>query len=288
MMLGQRVLCPPIVVAPGIYDGLTAFLAEQSGAEAVYLSGAPIAYARFGRPDIGLVSMAEVADTISAIRDRVEIPMLVDADTGFGNALNVQRTVRTFERAGASALQIEDQTMPKRCGHLAGKAVIPTREMIGKIHAALDARRSTETMIVARTDAIAVEGFDRALARAFAYAEAGADMVFMDALQTEDQMRTATSSMVGLAPIMANMVEGGRSPIRTATELQSLGFSLAIFPGGIVRALAATARDYYSSLIEKGSTEPFADRMLTFDELNLLIGTPEMLALGKRYENSST
>lgn len=288
MMLGQRVLCPPIVVAPGIYDGLTAFLAEQSGAEAVYLSGASIAYARFGRPDIGLVSMAEVADTISAIRDRVELPMLVDADTGFGNALNVQRTVRTFERAGASALQIEDQTMPKRCGHLAGKAVIPTHEMVGKIHAALDARRSTETMIVARTDAIAVEGFDPALARAVAYAEAGADMVFMDALQTEDQMRTATSSMAGLAPVMANMVEGGQSPTRSSNELQLLGFSLAIFPGGIVRALAATARDYYSSLIENGSTEPFADRMLTFDELNLLIGTPEMLALGKRYENSST
>ncbi|MEM7746164.1 MAG: isocitrate lyase/phosphoenolpyruvate mutase family protein [Pseudomonadota bacterium] len=283
MSLRERIARKPIVLVPGIYDGLTATLAGQAGAEALYLSGAAIAYARFGRPDIGLISMAEVADTIGAVRDRTDLPLIVDSDTGFGNALNVQRTVRTFERMGATGLQIEDQTMPKRCGHLAGKNVISTSEMVGKLHAALDARTDADTLIIARTDAIAVEGFKPALARAQAYAEAGADMVFLDALQSEDQMRTATASFTE-TPVMANMVEGGKTPIRSAADLEALGFALAIFPGGIVRALARAAQDYYTSLMAHGSTRPFAERMFDFDGLNEVIGTPEMLALGQRYD----
>ena len=284
MSLRDRIARTPIVVAPGVYDGLTAALADQAGAEALYLSGAAIAYARFGRPDIGLVSMAEVADTIAVVRDRTALPLIADADTGFGNALNVQRTVRVFERMGANALQMEDQTSPKRCGHLAGKAVIPAPEMVGKVQAALDARASAETLIVARTDAVAVEGFDAALARAQRYAEAGADMVFIDALRSEDQMRRAAAAFAGKTPIMANMVEGGQTPVRTAADLEAMGFALAIFPGGIVRALAATAREYYASLLGHGSNRPFAERMLDFDGLNALLGTGETLALGKRYD----
>lgn len=275
---------PPIILAPGACDGLTASLAEAAGAEAVYLSGAAMAYSRFGRPDIGLVSMSEVAETLAIVRDRITAPIIVDADTGFGNALNVQRTVRAFERAGANAIQLEDQTMPKRCGHLDGKGVIPLGEAVGKIRAALDARTSDETLIVARTDALAVEGMGSALERAHAFAEAGADLIFLDALRTREQMSEALASLNGVAPLMANMVEGGKTPTQSAPELEAMGFALVIFPGGIVRALAAQARDYYAGLMAHGSNAAFADRMLDFDGLNEILGTADMLALGKRYD----
>src|SRR5512142_3495085 len=159
----------PILIAPGVYDPLTSLIAEQAGFEALYVSGAAIAYTRLGRPDIGLVSMSEVVDTVALIRDRVRAHLVVDADTGYGNALNVERTVRLLERAGANAIQLEDQDFPKRCGHLDGKALIPAQEMVGKIKAAVDARQSPEVLIIARTDAVAVEGFDRAVARAALY-----------------------------------------------------------------------------------------------------------------------
>jgi len=282
--LRARLARPPIVIAPGVCDGLTATLAEQAGAEALYLSGAAIAYSRFGRPDIGLVSMSEVADTVAIVRDRVALPVIVDADTGFGNAINMRRTVRVFERMGANALQIEDQTSPKRCGHLDGKAVIGTAEMTGKLKAALDARESEQTLIIARTDALAVEGLEPALDRAAAYAEAGADMLFIDALRSDADMRAAIDRLSGLAPVMANMVEGGKTPLRNAAELDAMGFALVIFPGGVVRAQAATAQAYYASLLASGSNAAFADRMLDFDGLNRVIGTAEMLALGCEYD----
>ncbi|MBM3609803.1 MAG: isocitrate lyase/PEP mutase family protein, partial [Alphaproteobacteria bacterium] len=179
--LRERLRGPRALVAPGVYDALTASLAQNAGFEALYLSGAAIAYTRLGRPDIGLVSVAEVADTLRLVCDRVSIPVIVDADTGFGNALNVERTVRTFEQAGASVIQLEDQTFPKRCGHLTGKSLVSSREMTGKIRAACDIRRSTHTLIMARTDAIAVEGFDAAMERAERYLEAGADILFIEA-----------------------------------------------------------------------------------------------------------
>lgn len=272
------------LLAPGIYDPLTAALAEQAGFEAAYLSGAAIAYTRLGRPDIGLVSMSEVADTLALIRDRTALPLIVDADTGWGNALNVQRTVRTFERAGASAIQLEDQSLPKRCGHLADKRLIPTAEMAGKIRAALDARASAETLIIARTDAVAVEGFAPALDRARAYAEAGADVLFVEAPRTRDELAALGPALGGLAPLMANMVEGGRTPVDTAAALGALGFALVIFPGGAVRAAAHALQAYYASLHAHGATTPFRDRMFDFDALNALIGTPETLAAGRRYD----
>jgi 2-methylisocitrate lyase-like PEP mutase family enzyme len=282
--LKARFAKPEIVLAPGVYDALTASLAEGAGFEAAYISGASIAYTRLGRPDIGLVSMAEVADTITMIRDRVAIPLIVDADTGYGNALNMQRTMRLFERAGANALQIEDQSFPKRCGHLADKGLISTAEMVGKIRAASDARASDETLVIARTDAIAVEGFERALERAHAYAQAGADLLFVEAPGSADELSRVVAELKGTLPLMANMVEGGRTPIKSAKELEALGFSLVIFPGGIVRALARAAQDFYTSLRANGTTDPFRNQMFDFDQLNAVIGTPEMIAAGKAYE----
>jgi 2-methylisocitrate lyase-like PEP mutase family enzyme len=273
-----------ILIAPGIYDGLSALLAERAGAEAVYLSGASIAYTRFGRPDIGLVDMTEVAQTLAAIRERCALPIVADADTGFGNALNVRRTVRAFERAGADAIQLEDQTLPKRCGHLAGKSLVSAEEMVGKIKAAQDARRSEETLIIARSDAIAVEGLETALVRAAAYAEAGADLLFVEAPQSREDMERIVAELGGRAPLLANMVEGGKTPPLTAAELEDLGFDLVIFPGGLVRAFVAMAQDYFAALLANGSNRPFGDRMVDLSELNVVIGTPEMLELGQDYD----
>ena len=271
------------VIAPGVYDALTASLATAAGFSALYVSGAAIAYTRLGRPDIGLVSMSEVAETVALIRDRVATPLIVDADTGYGNALNVQRTVRVFERAGASAIQLEDQTSPKRCGHLRDKTLVPPSEMVGKIHAALDSRTSPDTLIIARTDAVATEGLQPAINRARLYAEAGADVLFVEAPQSRDDLVTIASALHGLCPLMANMVDGGDTPPLPASDLATLGYSLVIFPGGIVRALARTAQAYYTSLAAHGSNGPFAGQMFDFTALNALIGTPEMLALGRHY-----
>lgn len=284
MTLKQRLASSEPVVAPGVYDALTASLAASAGFEALYLSGAAIAYTRLGRPDIGLVSMSEVADVIALVRDRVPTPMIVDADNGYGNALNMQRTVRVFERAGTSAIQIEDQTMPKRCGHLQDKSIISAQEMAGKIKAAVDARASEETLIVARTDAVAVEGFDRAIDRARLYAEAGADVLFVEAPRSREQLAAITAALGGTRPLLANMVEGGDTPLASAAELGKVGFRIVIFPGGIVRAIAHTAQDYYRSLHANGTNEPFRRRMFDFTALNALIGTPQMLATGRAYE----
>ena len=284
MNLRQRLSEPRLLLAPGVYDALTALIAEQSGFEAVYLSGASIAYTRLGRSDIGLTTFSEVCDTVAAIAERISIPVIVDADTGFGNALNTQRTVRGFERAGARMVQLEDQTFPKRCGHLAGKGVVPVGEMTGKLKAALDARASADTLIIARTDAVAVEGFEPALERAEAYLEAGADVLFVEAVRSEEQMRTVNARFAGRVPLLANMVEGGQTPVRSAADLEALGYRIAIFPGGTARAVAHTLQGYYTSLKAHGTTAPWRERMLDFDGLNAVIGTPELLAQGKRYD----
>jgi 2-methylisocitrate lyase-like PEP mutase family enzyme len=285
--LRSRLTRKPIVVAPGVYDAFTALVGARAGFTTLYVSGAAIAYTRFGRPDIGLVSMSEVADTLALIRDRVDTHLIVDADTGYGNALNVMRTVRRFEQAGANAIQLEDQDFPKRCGHLDDKALIPADEMCGKIRAALDARHSREMLVVARTDAVAVEGFERAIERAALYREAGADMLFVEAPKTRDDLARIVAALGVRLPLMANMVEGGKTPSLSAAELEALGFALVIFPGGIVRALGRLASDYYASLAAHGTTEPYRSRMLDFDELNNLVGTPEMIALGKWYGTSA-
>ena len=284
MTLRARLTEDKILLTPGVHDALSAAIAEQAGFEALYLSGAAVAYTRLGRPDIGLTTMSEMADTLALIRDRVNLPIIIDADNGFGNALNAERTMRAYERAGASALQVEDQSYPKRCGHLADKSLIPASEMVGKIRAMAEARTNSDTLIIARTDAIAVEGIDAAIDRAELYVTAGADVLFIEAPRTSDELDRIAQTFKGRIPLLANMVEGGATPITSATALEDKGFSIVIFPGGIVRALAKTAQDYYRSLAEHGSNAPFADRMHDFNGLNDVIGTPAMLARGKAFD----
>jgi len=274
-----------LLLAPGIYDALSGLIATQSGAKAVYLSGASLAYTRFGTSDIGLVSVSEVNDTIAAITDRIPTPIIVDGDTGFGNALNVQRTVRSFERSGADAIQLEDQSFPKKCGHLAGKKLISTNEMVGKIYAALDARSNEETLIIARTDARAVEGFSEAIDRAGAYKDAGADVLFVEAPQSLGEMRKICAEFSDQIPLLANMVEGGKTPILCANDLAALGYKIAIFPGGAVRAISHHLEAYYISLLANGSNDSFSSKMHNFDDLNDLIGTKELIEHGAKYEN---
>lgn len=278
----ERLSDKHLLLAPGVYDAFTALIAEQAGFEALYLTGAGIAYTRLGRPDIGLVTASEVADTLANICARVRLPVIVDADTGFGNALNVARTVRAFERAGAAAIQLEDQVTPKRCGHLDGKALVSATEMAGKLRAALDARK--EALIVARSDAIAVEGLAPALERAERYLEAGADVLFVEAPRTLEEMQAVTQRFAGRAPLLANMVEGGKTPVLSVAELQGLGYAIAIFPGAIARALGFAAREFYAGLRQHGTTAAMRSRMLDFAGLNQLLGTPDMLQQGKKYD----
>jgi 2-methylisocitrate lyase-like PEP mutase family enzyme len=282
--LKQTLQAGQSVLAPGIYDALSALIAEQAGFQALYLSGASIAYTRLGRSDVGLTTYTEVEQTLARITERVSIPVIVDGDTGFGNALNVQRTVRGFERAGAAMIQLEDQGFPKRCGHLAGKSVVPAAEMCGKLRAALDARASSDTLILARTDALATEGLEAALDRADQYLACGVDAIFVEALRTDAHMDAACRRFAGRVPLLANMVEGGMTPVKSAGELAARGFSIVIFPGGTARAVSHMLQRYYGSLREHGTTAPWRDAMLDFDELNALIGTPELLALGRKYE----
>jgi 2-methylisocitrate lyase-like PEP mutase family enzyme len=274
----------PYILAPGVYDALSALIAKQAGFSALYLSGASIAYTRLGRSDVGLTTYPEVEQTLSRITDRVDLPVIVDGDTGFGNALNVVRTVRGFEKAGASMIQLEDQTFPKRCGHLKGKSVVPVGEMCGKIKAAVDARRSDATLILARTDAVAVEGLDAALDRADAYLDSGADVLFVEALRTSEDMKRACDRYRGKAPLLANMVEGGMTPVKSAEALSAMGFKIVIFPGAAARAVGHALRSLYGSLHQHGSTAATADAMLDFNQLNDLIETPALLELGARYE----
>jgi 2-methylisocitrate lyase-like PEP mutase family enzyme len=274
-----------VVIAPGCYDALTALLIEQAGFGCAYLGGASVAFSRLGRPDIGLTTMSEMADTVSNICERVAIPLIVDADNGFGNALNVRRTVRAYERAGAAAIQLEDQTLPKRCGHLPGKSLISRAEMLGKIRAAQDAREHDDTLIIARTDAISVIGLDEALQRGAAYLEAGADVLFVESPRDREELARIGAEFGAQIPLLANMVEGGKTPILPAPELRELGFRLVIFPGAMVRVLSRAAQEYLEVLRRDGSTLNFLDRMNDFAAINAVIGTDEMLDLGERYRD---
>lgn len=282
--LKQRLNRAPAVLAPGCYDALSALLIEQAGFEAAYLSGASVAYTQLGRPDIGLVGLDQAVDVASRILERITIPLIVDADTGFGNALNVGRTVRLFERAGAAAIQLEDQTFPKRCGHLRGKGVIPAREMAGKIRAAADARHSDNTLIIARTDAIAVEGFDGAMERAELFAAAGADVLFIEAPRDLAQMTAVADRFADRIPLLANMVEGGDTPLSSADSLTQMGFRLVIAPGAMVRAVIPAMEAFLGVLKRDGGTAAHRDRMTDLMGVNVRIGLEQMMAHGHRYE----
>ena len=272
-----------ILVVPGIYDAFGAIMAERAGFEALYLSGASIAYTKLGSPDIGLITLNELESVVGNVCERSALPIIVDADTGFGNALNVQRTIKLLERAGAAAIQIEDQSLPKRCGHLDGKTLVNAVEMNGKIKAALDARSNNDTVIIARTDAIGVEGYDLAMERAAGFIESGADILFIEAFQNVKQIAGAVERFGNQIPLLVNMVEGGKTPMLPAAELETMGFSVVIFPGGLVRAIAHTAEQYFASLNEMGSTRDYQNKMFNFEELNELLGTDRMLKAGKQY-----
>ena len=261
------------VVAPGVFNALFARMVEEAGFEALYVSGAGIANSLLGRPDVGLTTLTETAFVVERIAEVVSIPLVVDADTGYGGVGNVARTVRTLERAGAAAIQLEDQVNPKRCGHFAGKEVVEIAEMQERLAAALDARRDPATVVIARTDALEPHGMDEVLARGAAYREAGADVLFVDAPRSQEEFATIGRELAGV-PLMANMVEFARSPLVGATGLAQLGFSLVIFPGSITRLVTRAARALLGELAATGTTEGALDKMASFDEVNDLLGRP--------------
>lgn len=272
-----------LLQAPGVYDGLSALLVQQAGFDCAFLSGACLSFARFGRPDMGLVCASELVETVAVLRDRVTISLIVDMDTGFGNALNVQRTVRELERAGASALQMEDQLAPKRCGHMAGKAVIPVAEMVGKIRAALDARLDDDTLLIARTDALGVNGFEDALERAERYLEAGADALFIEAPQSVAQMQQIGRQFGPRTPLVHNLVEGGNSPLAGSAELQQLGYRLALYPAALLHHFVPAAQALLQVIAETGSTASLRSRMYGLGDMNRVLGAEHLLAAAGQY-----
>jgi 2-methylisocitrate lyase-like PEP mutase family enzyme len=272
-----------VIKAPGVYDGLSTLLVEKAGFPAAFLSGGSLSFSRFGRPDMGLVTASEVADTVAIIRERTNIPLIVDMDTGFGNALNVRRTVETFERAGASALQMEDQVAPKRCGHMAGKQVISINEMVGKIEAALDARRNEDTIIVARTDALGVNGFDDAIERGHKYVEAGCDVLFIEAPKSVEQMKIIGNTFADKIPLMHNLVEGGGSPIAGAREMADLRYKLALYPVALLHLFVKQAPALLQHILDEGSTTAWQQEMIDLKDMNILLGSGDLLNTDKKY-----
>ncbi|MDT7895931.1 MAG: oxaloacetate decarboxylase [Desulfurococcales archaeon] len=274
---------PGILVVPGVYDALSAKIAEILGFEAVFHTGYGTAASLLALPDVGLVSFSEMRDRVASIAKAIRIPLVADGDTGYGNAVNVYRTVKEYIWAGASGILIEDQVWPKRCGHMLGKEVIPDEEMIGKIGAAIEARNEEDPdfIIVARTDAIAVEGIDRAIERARAYEAAGADVVFIEGFESIEQMRKAVREIK--APMILNIVEGGRTPFLSAEEAEKIGFKIVLFP---VTALYAAAKAIYDSLAilrSTGSSRDYLDRMFSFKEFSKIVGVERIEALESRY-----
>jgi 2,3-dimethylmalate lyase len=271
-----------MVLAPGCYDALGARLVEEAGFPAVYMTGFGSAASRLGRPDVGLMTMPEMVDNARRIVQAVQIPVIADADTGYGNPINVIRSVQEFERAGVAAIHIEDQLMPKKCGHMEGKQLIPAGEMVAKVAAAVAARRSPEFTIVARTDARAVEGLDRALERARRYREAGADMLFVEAPQSTGEIEAIAGALAGV-PLLFNYAEGGKTPPVSHQFLRDLGFSVVIFPISTLLAATAAIRSVLSEIKAKGSPIDVLPSMLGFEEFLEFIGISEIRELEQRF-----
>jgi len=273
---------PEILVAPGAYDPFVARCIEAAGFEAVYMTGAGVSHVRLGQPDLGLLSFSEMVDQAGRIADAVSLPVFADADTGYGNALNVIRTVRAYERSGVAGLHIEDQEAPKRCGHFDSKRVIGLGEMLGKLKAALDARVDPDFIVIARTDARTALGLPQAMERAHAFAETGADVIFVESPLSEDELAQVGASVA--RPVLANMVESGKTPILPAERLQALGFSVVIHPGAVGRFMSHQLRGFLERFRAEGSTLSQLDRMSDFQTQNAIVGLPEMLALAERYK----
>ena len=279
--LRDRLANGPIVMAPGAYDSITARLVQKAGFPAVYMTGSGVSMSLLGIPDLGIVSYAEVLDRVEQISGSIELPLIVDGDTGYGGVLSVIRTVKGFESRGASAIQIEDQQDPKRCGHEFGRRLIPVQTMTDKIKAALDARSDSNFVIIARTDARTVEGIDRAIDRALHYQEAGADVVFVESPESIEELKRVATSFS--APAMANMVEGGRTPFVPSHELQQLGFRLAIYPNSLTRLFCHFGAEMLKRLRETGSTASFKDKMLTHKQLWDLFDVKSWERLEKKF-----
>lgn len=270
--LRKLVEAEEILILPGAYDALSAKLVQAAGFQAVYLTGYGQSASKLGEPDVGLMCMSEMAERTRDIAMAVDIPVACDADTGFGGPVNVIRTVREYERAGAAAIQLEDQTMPKKCGHMLGRQVVPAEEMAGKIRAAAAARGDPDFLIIARTDARTEHGIDEAIRRGRLYEGAGADIIFIESLETVDEMKRVNREI--RKPTIANMVEGGRTPFLPARELQEIGYSAVIFPITTLYAAAKAVYDVLADLRENGTSAGSSDRMLCFREFNELIGLP--------------
>ena len=269
------------VTAPGAYDALSARLVEEAGFDVVYMTGFGSTASLIGRPDVGLLGVSEMADNARRIVSAVSVPVIADADTGYGNAINVVRTVQLYEQAGIAGLQLEDQVMPKKCGHMSGKALIGAGEMAGKIRAAVDARRDPDLVIIARTDAVAVEGLAAAIDRAKAFAAAGADLLFVEAPASEEDIATLAAELRGVAPLVFNWAEGGRTPPLPAERIAELGFSLVLYPIGTLLAATAGIRALLASLRRDGV--PDLAGLPAFGEFTDFIGLPEVQALEQRY-----
>lgn len=276
---------PGAIVLPGAYDALTAILAERAGFEAIAHTGYGVSASLLGQPDVGLVCFKEMCDRVQSIARAVSIPLLADADTGYGNAINVYRTVKEYIRAGAAGLFIEDQVWPKRCGHMMGKQVISAEEMVSKIRAAIDARNEEDPDFVvgARCDAIATHGFDEALRRAKLYSEAGADFIFIEAYENVEQMKKAVKEID--KPLIVNLIEGGKTPILTVQQAEEIGFKLIAFPLTTLWATTKAVSEALRVLREEGSTEALMDKFVTWGEFNEIIGLPKIREMERKYRS---
>lgn len=282
MRLKQLLSDKQLLVAPGAYDVLSARIIEMAGFQAVYMTGYGTSASTLGQPDVGLVTMSEMAERARNIANAVNVPVIADGDTGFGNPLNVARTVQVYEQAGAAAIQLEDQVFPKRCGHMLGRRVIPKVEMIQKIKAATDARQDQDFVIIARTDARTSFGLEEALERGKAYEEAGADVLFIESPESVDELRRINETFPN-TPTLANMIEGGRTPFLPTSELEALGFAIALYPTGPLYAAAKAVKGYMDELKTNGTTAGKVQDMITFEEFNTLIGLPQYNRLEERY-----
>ena len=281
----QLVESDDILLLPGVHDALSARIAEQAGFQAITAGGYAASATLLGRPDTSQLSQTEMADFYWRLCDAVDIPVVGDGDTGFGNITNAARTVRLYERAGLTGFFIEDQVYPKRCGHMAGKAVVPVEEMLGKLKAALDARVDSDLVIMARTDALAVNGIDDALERMALYREAGADLLFVEAPRSVEDMHRICRELDG--PCLANMIEGGLTPCLPLAELASIGFAVATYPVGATYAVANTMRAYMHHLFDTGATVGFKGGMMNFDDFNDAIGLGAQRANEASYQEAA-
>ena len=280
-LLRKYILEGSILVMPGAHDALTARIVEQTGFKAVTIGGYSASASLLGQPDLSFLTLTEMVDCIHRIVGAVDIPVFTDGDTGHGGVLNVRRTVKEIERTGAAGLFIEDQVFPKRCGHMLDKQVIEKKEMVAKVKAAVDARVDNDFVIMARTDALSVNGLADAIERANLFRQAGADLIFVEAPTTVEQMRMIIAQVD--APILANNIEGGKSPLLSATELEEIGYSTVVFPVAATYAVAKVVGDLMSELATTGTTAGFSSRMVSFDEFNRLIDLDRLRSLERSY-----